>query len=74
MFIELTLNSAYELTCVLDSDKFSKLFDRVYNTLEHVDENKYADYTLASKGITVLYRDSQYKKVGEAKGYTRIYR
>jgi hypothetical protein len=27
-----------------------------------VDENKYADYTLASKGITVLYQDSQYKK------------
>ena len=56
------LNGTYELTCVIDSDKFCKLFDRVYSELEYVDENKYADYTLASKGITVLYRDSQYKK------------
>jgi len=56
------LNGTYELTCVLDSDKFSKLFDRVYNALEYVDENKYVDYSLASKGITVMYRDSQYKK------------
>jgi hypothetical protein len=56
------LNITFQVTCVIDSDKFSKLFDRVYSALEYVDENKYADYMLASKGITVLYRDSQYKK------------
>ena len=56
------LQSTFELTLVLDSNKFTKLFDRVYNTLEYVDEHKYADYTLVPKGITVLYRDSQYKK------------
>ncbi|MCL2703078.1 MAG: hypothetical protein FWE91_05665 [Defluviitaleaceae bacterium] len=52
----------FELTLILDSEKFSKLFDRAYNTFEHVDENVYADYVLTSNGITVLYQDNQYKK------------
>ena len=57
MFLQVT----FHLTIVLDSEKFKKLFDRAYGTLDHVDENKYADYSLA-KGITVIYCDSQYKK------------
>jgi hypothetical protein len=56
------LHSIFELILSIDSDKFSKIFDQVYNTFECVDENQYADYALASKGITVLYQDNQYKK------------
>ena len=56
------LQSAFELTLVIDTDRFCKLFDRVYGVLECIDENKYADYALASKGITVIYQDSRYKK------------
>jgi len=56
------LQSIFQLALVIDSKKFMKIFDRVYSTLEHVDEDKYADYALTSKGITVLYQDSQYKK------------
>jgi hypothetical protein len=56
------LQTAFELTLTLDSDKFTKLFDRAYGTLEHTNENTYAGYELTAKGITVLYQDSQYKK------------
>jgi len=56
------LQSTFHLTLILDSDKFNKIFGRAYNTLDHVDENKHVDYELASKGITILYYDSQYKK------------
>jgi len=56
------LQSTFHLTLVLDSEKFIKLFDSAYSTLEYVGENKYADYELAAKGITILYYDSQYKK------------
>ena len=56
------LQSTLELTMNIDADRFCKLFDRVYGALECLDDNKYADYTFASKGITILYHDSQYKK------------
>jgi len=58
MFLQCT----FHLTLVIESEKFNKIFDRAYGTLEYVDENMYADYTLASKGIIILYCDSQYKK------------
>jgi len=56
------LQSTFHLTLVADSKKFTKLFDSAYSRLENVDESRYADYELASNGITVLYQDSQYKK------------
>lgn len=56
------LNSTFELTLILDTDKFTKLFDQAYSALEYFDDDKFADQTFASKGITVLYQDSQYKK------------
>jgi len=56
------LQSTFYLTLVLDTEKFNKLFDSVYSILKHVDESKYADYALASKGVIILYYDSQYKK------------
>ena len=58
MFLQVT----FHLTAVIESEKFNKIFNRAYSTLEYVDKNEYADYKLASKGITVLYHDSQYKK------------
>jgi len=60
--LNMYLQSTWELTLIIDTDKFCKLFDRVYGVLECLDDNKYADYTFTPKGITVLYHDSQYKK------------
>ena len=56
------LNSTFELTLSLDSEKFTKLFDKAYSELEGSDVDVYADLTFTSKGVTVLYQDSQYKK------------
>ena len=56
------LNCTFQLTLILDSDKFSKLFDRTYSDFECVEDDVFADYTFAPKGITVLYLDSQYRK------------
>ena len=56
------LNSMFELTLSLDSEKFTKLYEQAYGALESLDSDKFADHTLAAKGITVLYQDSQYKK------------
>jgi len=56
------LQSTFHLTAILDSEKFNKLFERVYYSLDGIDENRYADHTFTSKGITILYQDSQYKK------------
>lgn len=47
---------------VLDNEKFQKLLTRSYNQTEYLDDNKYVDQTLASKGIVVTYHDKQYKK------------
>lgn len=58
------LNNTFELSMVLDSEKFHKVLTRTSNNAEYFDKNedKYVDQSLASKGITVTYRDSQYKK------------
>jgi len=56
------LQSTFRLTLALDSEKFNKLFDRAYSTLECYDEDVFVDDTFAPKGFTVLYQDSQYKK------------
>lgn len=58
------LQTTFELSMVLDSVKFHKVLTRTSNNAEYFDKNedKYVDQSLASKGITVTYRDSQYKK------------
>lgn len=58
------INQILELSMILDNEKFQKVLDRAYNRNNYLKENKnaYLDQLLASKGITVLYRDSQYKK------------
>ena len=47
---------------VLDNENFHKLLARVGNQAEYLNDNKYIDQTLSSKGIVVAYQDKQYKK------------
>lgn len=58
------INQIFELSMVLDNDKFQKALSRAYNKADHLDENgkEYIDRFLESKGIVVIYRNSQYKK------------
>jgi hypothetical protein len=56
------LQSTFELSLTLDAEKFNKLFARAYGKTEPLDNDEYVDHSLYSKGITVTYRDSQYKK------------
>lgn len=58
------INQVFELTMTLDSDKFHKIVDEVISRGGYLEETAdgYLDQSLASKGITVVYRDSQYKK------------
>lgn len=54
-------NQVFRLTMVLDTNKFDSIFSR--HDLLATDGDEYMDSSLAHKGITVLYRNSQYKKV-----------
>lgn len=58
------LNNTFELSMVLDSEKFNKVFTRAnkYAELLNDEEDEYIDQSFASLGVTVTYRDSQYKK------------
>lgn len=58
------INQIFEFSMMLDSDKFYKILNKVINKEEHLEktEDGYIDQSLASKGIIVKYRDSQYKK------------
>lgn len=58
------VNQVLELSMVLDSEHFQKVFARSYNGEEYIDEDngEYIDRSLSGKGITVIYRASQYKK------------
>lgn len=58
------INQVFEFTMTLDNDKFHKALSRAYKKsgcLERSEE-KYVDQSLSGKGITVTYRDNQYKK------------
>ena len=58
------LNQIFELSMVLDSEKFQKVLAKVCSRSDGLEETEegYIDQSLASKGILVMYRDSQYKK------------
>lgn len=58
------INQVIELSKVLDNESFQKVLNRVYKKAEYLEENEdgYIDQSMAPRGITVLYRDSQYKK------------
>lgn len=58
------LNQIFELSLVLDSEKFQEIMTMADNKSDYLEETEegYIDQTLAHKGILVIYRDSQYKK------------
>ncbi|SDF10750.1 hypothetical protein [Sporomusa acidovorans] len=56
------LNYVFELSMVLDNEKFHNLLTRVCKQTEYLNDHKYIDQTLSSKGIVVTYQDKQYKK------------
>ncbi len=60
----MNLNQVFELSTVLDNEHFQKVFASSYNGEDYIDgdSGEFIDYSLSSKGITVIYRDSQYKK------------
>lgn len=57
----MVINQTFELSMVLDTDHFQRLFTTKVGYLKELD-NEYVDPSLAEKGITVIYRDSRYKK------------
>lgn len=58
------INQVFELSMVLDHEKFYEILNRAYNRSDCLEENEgeYKDYSLVYKGITVIYRNSRYKK------------
>lgn len=58
------LNQVIELSTTLDAGHFQKMLAMAYSKSEHLTEieDGYLDLSMAPKGITVIFRDSQYKK------------
>ncbi len=58
------INQIFELSMVLDNERFHQVFKYVHskNGCMENGEDEYIDQSLEEKGITVIYRDSQYKK------------
>ena len=58
------INQIFELSMVLDNKRFHQVFKHIYNKKGYMKkkEDEYIDKSLEEKGITVVYRDSQYKK------------
>ena len=55
------LNHTFELSMILDSGPFQKIFTTKASYLKELGD-EYLDTSLAAKGLTVIYRDSRYKK------------
>lgn len=57
-------NQIFELSMVLDNEKFQRVLSRAYSKANYLDkdEKEYIDSSLEAKGIIVTYRGSQYKK------------
>ena len=58
------VNQIFELSMMLDNERFHKILNKAYRQVGHLDnnENEYIDQSMASKGIVIKYRDSQHKK------------
>ena len=58
------INQTYELSMVVDTNRFQRVFDRAYHKAGYLDEldDEYIDTSLVAEGITTVYRDSRYKK------------
>lgn len=57
----MNLNRIFELSMVLDTDQFQRVFTTKASYLKELGD-EYLDTSLVEKGITVIYRDSRYKK------------
>ena len=57
----MVLNLTLELSMVLDTDRFRNVLARAYD-LRELDDDEHLDTSVAAKGITIIYRDSRYKK------------
>lgn len=57
----MTISLTFELSMTLDTDHFQRIFTTKVGYMKELD-NEYVDPSLAEKGITVIYRDSRYKK------------
>lgn len=57
------INQIFELSMVLDHDRFYKILNRVQKKTDYsqVGEDEYIDRSFASRGLTVKYRDTQYR-------------
>ena len=60
----MVVNPVFELSMVLSNDKFHRLLSKISERTDFLEESDegYIDRALASSGITVIYRNSQYKK------------
>ena len=58
------INQIFELSMVLDHERFHQVFKHVHSKIGCIEngEDEYIDQSLEEKGITVIYRDSPYKK------------
>ena len=55
------LNHTFELSMILDSGPFQKIFTAKASYLKELGD-EYLDTSLSVKGLTIIYRDSCYKK------------
>ena len=57
------LNHTFELSMIVDTEHFQRVFTRACEkgNLRELD-NEFLDTSMVKKGITIIYRDSQYKK------------
>ncbi|MCI8968790.1 MAG: hypothetical protein HFH75_14670 [Lachnospiraceae bacterium] len=58
------INQIFELSMTLNNENFQKVLNKAYRRTDYLEENEneYIDRSLLSKGITVVYHNSQYKK------------
>ena len=58
------VNPVFELSMVLNNDKFQKLLSKISGRTDCLEESdeRYIDRLLAVSGMTIIYRNSQYKK------------
>lgn len=58
------INQIFELSMVMDYERFHKVFRYACGKMKCMEnmEDEYIDRTIEGKGVTVIYRDSQYKK------------
>lgn len=58
------INQIFGLSMVLNHDRFHKLFKRACGKAKSMEnmEDEYIDRSIEEKGVTVIYRDSQYKR------------